>query len=148
MSNLGEREIIDRHCQALGEAHRACQELGRNADPDHIALKGGHYVALKAALDMLEGSARQMAHYRSDARWLKLGIHYAKVMRAVQVKFVGQRWAFFNQLMQLFTEGRRHMDDLATVKTGRIGAILPERPSDFLILPDWRPAMPRGVTVH
>lgn len=72
MGELTETEIVDRHRQALGEAHRACQRLGKNADDDYLAIRGPDYTALKEAVELLEGSARQMAHFRSDARWLKL----------------------------------------------------------------------------
>jgi hypothetical protein len=36
----------------------------------------------------------------------------------------------------LFDIGMRHMDELATGKTGTLGAILPKNPSSWLILPD------------
>lgn len=133
---LTEAEIFDRHTQALGEARRACQELGRNMDADYLALRGRHYVALREALKNLEGSARQAAHARQDARWLRLGIVYGQVARVIQAKFVGQKWAFFNHLQQLFVNGLRSMDDLRNRRTGRIGAILPENPSAWLVLPD------------
>lgn len=136
MGTLTEQEIVDRHVQALGEARRACQALGRNADPEYIAPRGKHYGDLKRALDHLEGSCRQLAHYRADARWLRLGVLYAKAMRAAQAKFVGQRWGYFNELIKLFENGLRQMDDLQTRKTGQLGAILPARPADWLVLPN------------
>ena len=47
---LQEADIIDRHRQSLGDAHRACQELGKNANDDYVAMRGPHYTALKEAL--------------------------------------------------------------------------------------------------
>ena len=143
MAGFSEVELFDRHRQSLGEAHRACQDLGRNADSERVALKGHHYVALKEALSILEGSARQMAHLRSDARWLKLGVLYAKIMRQVQVKFVTQRWAYFTQLLELFEHGRTRLDDLANRPTGTLGPILPQNPSSWLIMPDYQAPRPR-----
>lgn len=144
MSGLSEQEILDRHRQALGEADRACQNLSRNADPDHKAPRGKEYGDLKRALDNLEGSARQMAHHRGDTRWLKLGVVYAKAMRGAQQKFIGQKWAWFAELRQLFHLGHRRLAELAEEKTGRTGLILPKR-TDWLVLPDWRsPFNPAG----
>lgn len=141
MSDLTEKEILDRHRQSLGEARACCQELGRNDDPDYIALRGPHYRKLKAQLALIEGSARQMAAYRGDARWLRIGIFYAKVMRTVQKKFVKQEWRDFRLMMPIFERGLRWMDDLATRKTGTTGLILPARPSDWIIMADEYPAL-------
>lgn len=137
-----EQDIIDRHMQALGEAQRACQRLGRNADPDFLAPRGHDYGNLKRALQALEGTARQMCHWRQDTRWLKLGILYAKAMRLAQVKFVGQRWAAFNEMTKLFDRGLREMEELKTRRTGQIGPVLPSRPTDWLILPDHKVPRP------
>lgn len=148
MSGLTEIEILDRHKQALSEARQACQYLGYNEDPEYIALRGPHYKRLKEALDLLEGSARQMSAFRSDARWLRIGIHYAKVMRFVQRKFVRQAWGDFTRLMPMFENGLRQMEDLATRKTGTTGIIIPANPSSFLILPDHMGATRGPGTVH
>lgn len=141
---LTETDILDRHKQALGEAHRAAQNLGRNADPSYLAPRGKHYGDLKRALTALEGSCRQMAAWRSDARWLKLGVIYAKAMRGAQAKFVGQRWSWFNELMALFVLGHNRLDELQTMKTGRLSSspILPNNPSAWLHLPDHKVPMP------
>lgn len=147
MSDLTEAEIVDRHCQALGEARTACQALARHADPDMIAPRGHHYVSLKEALNLLEGSCRQLAHYRADTRWLKLGIVYAKAMRTSQRAFIGQRWLDFGKMTSLFDMGLRNMRDLKDQRTGKRGAILPSRPSDWLVLPDHRVPAPLR-TVH
>lgn len=147
MSDLTENDILERHKQALGEARRACQQLGRNADPLYLAPRGRHYTELKKALALLEGSARQMAHWRDDGRWLRLGIVYAKAMRGAQQKFVGQRWAWFGELQALFVLGERRLDEL-NQRTGTLGAILPQRASEWLVLPDSRPALRRPGSLH
>ena len=149
MGALTEVEILDRHAQALGEAHQACQRLGRNADPEYLAPRSRDYGNLKRALQALEGSARQMGHFRADGRWFRLGIVYAKAMRVAQAKFVGQRWAAFNEMMKLFDIGFHHLDELKNGRTGATGPILPKRASEWLILPDHRVPMPppwRGTT--
>jgi hypothetical protein len=147
VSDLTEAEILDRHQDALGIAHRSCQSLGRNAADDYLAPRGQDYGELKEALELLEGSARQMAHFRADARWLKLGILYAKVMRKAQASFIAQRWNDFNKLMPLFVTGKRHLQDLQ-MKTGTRGPILPQRPSDWLIMPDLPLMRPPPIRIH
>lgn len=147
MTVLSEAEILNRHDQALGEAHRACQHLGRHADKDFVGLRGGDYVALKAALEVLEGSARQLAHYRSDARWLRLGTVYAKLLRASHTSFLLERWKDFTAMMGMFDRGRQSLDELANRRTGRTmkqGPILPSiGNTDWLRMPDYAPAWPR-----
>lgn len=137
MTALTETEILDRHTQSLHEARQACQFLARQADPELLAPRGRHYQALKEALALLEGTCRQMAAFRDDARWLRLGMVYAKAMRLAQVKFVGQRWAAFGTMMGVFDNGLRNMTDLKDQRTGRRGMILPSRPSDWLVMPDF-----------
>lgn len=147
MSGLSEREILDRHLQALGEANGACQRLGRQADPALLAPRGGDYSKLKDALDALEGSCRQLAHFRSDARWLRLGILYARTRRGAQSAFIGQRWAWFGDLTQLFEQGIINMIELRDGKTGRPASspILPRNASAFLMLPDHRVPRPPPI---
>lgn len=148
MSDLTESEIISCHLQALHDAKGACELLGKNAMEGYLAPRGHHYGVLKEALELLEGSARQMSHYRSDARWLKLGILYARLMQLAQAKFVGQKWKAFHEMRPFFDNALRNMDELCNKKTGRIGSILPTQGTDWLIMPNYRP--PRGppVRVH
>jgi hypothetical protein len=146
MGDLTEAEIVSRHKQALGEAHSACQELGRNADPLYLAPRGKHYIALRQAIEHLEGSARQMAHFRGDARWTKLGFLYARLLQSIQPLYVRTRWAEFGKMAAFFgPDGQRRLDELQTRKTGKSGLILPDPGRmDWLILPDAKPAIPRA----
>lgn len=143
-----EQELIDRHVSALKEAKDACQELGRNADPDYIAVRGPHYRKLREALNLVEGTCRQLCAFRDDTRWLPLGIHYAKVMRLVQRKFVEQKWSHFRKLAPMFDIGLRQMQDLKDRRTGRRGSILIENPAPLLWMPDHKPALRGPGTVH
>lgn len=144
---LSEAEVLDRHQQALGEAHAACQRLGASADPDRIMLRQGQYAALQKALKHLEGSCRQMAHFRSDARWVRLDTLYARLIHASQAKFVGQDWAWFSKIMPVFERGLRSMNDLKDMRTGRLTSqpILPANPSSWLVFPDYRPPGPQII---
>lgn len=135
MSQLTQQDVLSKHEQSLKEGRDACVALARNADPEYLAPRGHLYTKLRTALTELEGTCRQMAAYRDDARWTKLGFVYARCLRVAQAKFVSQNWLAFKQMAQLFSDGLSHMDDLANKKTGKIGAILPTR-YDWLILPD------------
>lgn len=138
MSDITENEILSCHIQALKEAKGACELLGKNAMEGYLAPRGHHYGNLTRALNALEGSARQMCHFRSDARWLKLGIFYAKVMRTAQAKFVAQHWKAFHDMQPIFDKGLLNMDALRHNRTMRVGSILPTQPTDWLILPDFK----------
>ncbi len=136
---LTEQEILDRHKQSLQEAFDAAQWLATQQRADNAAPRGRRYAALRRALDELEGSCRQMAHWRGDARWLKLGTIYTRAMQLAQRKYIGQRWVDFGTMSQIFAKGLRSMDELATRPTGKSGIILPTMGTDWLILPDWQP---------
>ena len=133
---LSEQEVLDRHIQALGEAHRACQELGRNANDEYVNFRGPYYTQLKEALELLEGSARQMTFFREDARWVRLGGLYAAAMNKVQTWFIVQKWDNFNKLMPLFENGKRQLAELDR-RTGRRGPILPQNPASWIVHPEW-----------
>ncbi len=133
---LTEADLFDRHIQALGEAHRACQILGSQLDPEKLAPRGRQYVALKEACAALEGTCRQLNYFRSDARWLKYGMVYARILRTMQRKFVGQRWGWFKELAAVFELGKTRVAELRETKTGVLGPILPRNPSAFLVLPE------------
>lgn len=147
MSDLTEAECLSKHRSALGEAHRACQLLGQNAGEGVLKPRGHDFHMLKTALDELEGSARQIAHFRTDARWLRLGILYAKTLKQCQARFVGQRWKFFHDLMPLFVDGAARLEQLQA-RTGVLGPILPQRASEWLIMPDYKPPRPPLVRMN
>lgn len=138
MPDLSESEILSRHTQALQDARILCNRLCRNADPEYLAPRGHLYSDLKVNLNALEGTARQMAHYRADARWLKLGIFYAKIIRGAQAAFVGQRWRWFGDLIKVLDYCAYSHDELCNRKTGRLSSspIIPANPSAFLMLPN------------
>lgn len=148
MSTLSEQEIISRFRQSFSEAKVACDMLSKNANPEVVMLRGRHYKNLKTSLKEMEGCAKQMAAYRDDTRWLPLGILYgAKCARAAQKRFVDMDWLGFKKMIVIFEQGERRVTELAEKKTGRVGIILPQNPSSWLLTGDEKVPMPRG-TLH
>jgi hypothetical protein len=139
MAGLTETEIFAKYVQSLKEARDQCVWLNTQQDPDLIGPRGWRYGKLRTALNELEGCCRQIAHFRSDTRWVRLGVVYARAMRTVQAKYIGQDWAAFGKLTELFDRGLRDMEELRNRRVGRRGAILPTQPTDWLVLPDWKP---------
>lgn len=136
---LTEADILDRYEQSLGEADRACQQLGRNADPEYLALRSPDYLSLQDSLKLLEGCCRQMSAFRSDARWIKLGVMYARAMRIVRSLFEKQKWQSFREIRPLFRNGLVIMEDLRDKRTGKAGPVLPTQSTEWLQLPDLKP---------
>jgi hypothetical protein len=150
---LSEVEVVDKFLESLGEAAAACRALASQADPERAAPRGRHYVVLKVSLKAIEGCCRQMATFRSDARWLKLGAIYGRALLLCQPKFVGQNWAWFGKIPESLDYARKSLLDLKDQKTGVRSSkpILPERASDWLIMPEIRPSLPglpQGRTLH
>jgi hypothetical protein len=135
MTHLSESEVLDRHRQSLGEAKRACLALKRHADPNLLELKGPDYMALKKNLEMLETSARQIAHFRSDSRWIRLGAIYGRARIQVQGLYGNRKWLLFGELASLFDRGLVHLAELDK-QTGVVGRpILPQRQSEWMWMP-------------
>ena len=150
--SASEADCLSRHEQSLSEARHACQMLARNQDPEVLMVRGPHYRALKQALEELEGSSRQIATLRSDARWLRLGILYGGVLIAAKNQWMLRGWRWFGQLTALFDKGLVSLDDLRNRKTGVLSSqpILPRRASEWLHVPSpllIQPAKP-PETVH
>jgi hypothetical protein len=146
---LSDGEYLDRHRQSLGEAHAACQRLGRQVDRDLRSPRGKDYIALKTAVEMLEGSARQLGQLRSDARWIRLAAYYGRVRLKLQPAYMMERWAWFGGLTAVFELGQKHLADLRDGRTGvRSGVpILPANPV-WAQHPDYKPVMTRPKVLN
>lgn len=144
--HLTENEVLSKYVECLSEGRELCMLLARNADPEKVGPRGGIYSKLRTALRELEGCCRQMNYMREDARWVKMGIMWAKAMRIALDAYTAHNWLKFGKLAELFDNGLKRMRDLADARTGVRGAILPQRPSDWLILPDRPlPGITRGL---
>jgi hypothetical protein len=113
-----EPEFIAKHKEALAQAYEACQALKMNAvDP---APRGWHYQRLVAANKELDGTCRQLFHWRGDdARWLKLGAIYTRASKVAARCLMLEKWAEFHQLAALYELGARRLMEMAERPTGR-----------------------------
>jgi hypothetical protein len=140
---MSDADYIKRHAESLSEARAAAQELGRLADPEYNGSRR-HYIVLKDAVEMLEGSARQLGTLWSDARWIRNAAFWGRLRLKLQPAVMMERWAWFGGLSQVFDVGQRGMEDLLSQKTGQLSSkpILPSHPT-WAQHPDYRPEMRR-----
>lgn len=71
MAGTTEQEILG----VLEDEFRKAQELCRNIAKFPYA--GPNYAALRESIDLIEGCCRQLTVWRSDERWLPVGIQMA-----------------------------------------------------------------------
>ena len=136
---LQENEVIDCHVDALKKARSCCVGLDSQGDDPHAEVAAYHYTELKSALDRLEGSARQLAYYREDTRWLKLATVYTRLMPLVQGNFGAMNWRAFGAMVPALDIAMKNAQALVERKTGKRGIILPDAPPVWAALPDWNP---------
>ena len=147
MGALLEHEIVDCLTDNFKSAADSCDYLARSPK------KGPRYAQLRRELKLIEGAARQMAHWREDARWLRVGLYMEEVhkrcgdwLRGVKQPDGSRRPIAPGQLHPLFVKCAEELraclkmaETLRTKATGRVGAILPK-----LQQPDLRVGAPVG----
>ncbi len=79
---------------------------------------------------------RQMAHWRGDARWLRLAPLYVRAKETGRMLYLLNRWGDFRQFGLIFAQGLAQMQRLVERPTGQSGPILP------------KPLEPPKETVH
>ena len=115
-----ETEIFDRLSRSLNAAADACEKLAA-----HPAA-GVQYRRLRNHLGLIEGAARQAAHWREDARWLKVGMDAAHAhARAGDWLRSRAPRSCFTKLAASLRQLHGATERLRTMPTGRVGAILP-----------------------
>lgn len=119
---LAEHEVISRMRDGFRSAGEKCEAISR------LGPLGGSWMEISRELDAIEGCARQLAHYRGDARWLRLVPLYVKAKEAGRTLYMLNRWSDFRRYAMIFAQGLARMDDLATRPTGQLGPILPKFP--------------------
>lgn len=115
---LTEAEILSQHVDQLKIAKECCDRLKMNAV--EISPRGFVYMQLIGANKKLDGTCRQLFHWRGDdARWIKLGSVYVRAMKVAARLMLKEQWAAFGALAQLYELGQRRVDELGTRPTGR-----------------------------
>lgn len=135
MADLTEAEIFSCLAENFRLAAENCDKLARTP------RRGPIYKELRDQLKLIEGAARQAAYWRSDSRWLKVGLDMAKCHRSVgdwlrgpKDPVTGQHRPIppgqLNPLMKMMADSLRNLhraaEDLRTKATGTTGTILPE----------------------
>lgn len=121
MTDTTENELFD--C-IIGNFKSAISDCKQMADP--MSLRGLMYQRVKESLKLVEGSSRQIAHWREDSRWLQIGISaeaaHEMLRRWVANHAPGQQYVFMAVQLERWlnlVETMRH------AKTEKIGPILP-----------------------
>lgn len=136
MSDLTENEVIDRLRTSLKEAIQASADLAVKS------RKGPEYKKLREHLGLVEGSCRQLAVFRQDARWypiaMLMGECHKKAggwLRGWTDKDGNKRHWRIGEKNKLFLMLEANLkailymvDVLQTKRTGKVGMILPETP--------------------
>ena len=132
MGDLTEAEIFDRMSDSLNKAIRLCRRLSTET------MKGFVYDDLRKELKLIEGCCRQAAFWRSDGRWLPLGLRIAQChdlagewLRGVKDPATGQRHKIppgeqhplFVMLADKLQEMLDGVEKLKTKRTGTLGPI-------------------------
>ena len=133
MGALTEAEIFDCMTSNLALAADLSDQLVQ------CPKRGDHYNRFRKALRLVEGTFRQAAVWREDARWLPWGLSIEKVhqlagnwLRGIPqegggyiVIAEGQRHCCFDMLAQNLRAMLKSIEELRTKKTNRCGMILP-----------------------
>jgi len=118
-----EQEIFQRLSDSFKAAAECCDKL--SSDPK----TGPNYMRLREHLRMIEGAARQAAHWREDTRWLKIGLNAAQCHQKAGdwLRSHAPR-VYFDKLASAMRQLHLSTERLKTQPTGRMGAILPVVP--------------------
>jgi hypothetical protein len=133
MSDLTEAEIFSCLVTNFRLAAEHCDDLAR------LPKKGPTYLKFRAELKLIEGACRQAAYWRSDARWLQIGLMMEEAHRRAGDWLRGVKGPdghrrpipqgtlhpLFVKLAENLRLGLARAQEFKDKKTGRMGAILP-----------------------
>ena len=134
MGALTENEIFSCLSDNFRSAAESCEALAR------LPKKGPTYLKFRNELKLLEGACRQAAYWRSDSRWLQIGLYMEEChkragdwLRGIKQPNGGRRpipqgklHPLFVKLAENLRSGQAQADCLRTAKTGTRGPILPK----------------------
>lgn len=115
-----EPQIFQRLSDSFKAAAEACDGLANEPKT------GPNYLRLRRHLKLIEGAARQAAHWREDSRWLKVGVDVAHCheMAGAWLRSHAPR-TYFTKLAAALRNLHKSTERLRTQATGQRGAILP-----------------------
>ena len=134
MGALTEAEIFSCLAENFKSAAQHCADLAK------LPRKGPTYRKLREELKLLEGSCRQAAYWRGDARWLRIGMYMEEVhqragswlrgyKRPDGIKVThreGTLHPLFMKLAENLKAGFEAAEKLRTERTGIKGPIVPK----------------------
>lgn len=150
MSLLTEHEILDCLVENFRLAAGHCDALAV------LPARGPIYRLLRKELELVEGCCRQVAQYRGDARWLRIGLMMEEAHRRAgtwlrdksmpRTATLNAAHPLFLRLAENLRAGQKRAEELRDKATGRVGLILPKpmrairtegRPSQIIVPEGW-----------
>lgn len=121
MARLTEIEVIDCLKDNLRKLVQHCKDLAEKP------AQGPTYKQVIETVRLVEGASRQMAAFRSDARWTKFGYEMARFHDRLG-DCVRSRYSreIFRRMSTMVADAYAQAMVLYTAKTGRRGPILPK----------------------
>lgn len=133
MGALSENEIFDCLTTNFRLAAELCEALAKQP------RKGSNYDKLRKTLGLIEGACRQAAYWRSDTRWLKIGLYVEEAHKRAGNWLRGYKLPdgtkithregtlhpLFMKLAENLRAGLAKAIEFRDGKTGRAGPILP-----------------------
>ena len=138
---LTEREILDALTEAFRLAAEDCERLAKGE-------RGPIYVAFRRRLREAEKYCRVVGGWRSDARWLPIGLKLAETQQkcGAWLRAKGPGWRFAG-LAQILRAGQHRAEALRHARTGTRNPILPETAPRHWEVEAGRPVSMNGLAL-
>lgn len=146
---LFESEIFSRLVENFRLAAESCELLAIRP------ARGPVYRKLIEQLKLCEGCCRQVAYYRDDTRWLRIGLLMEEahkraggwLRRYPRTATENAAHPLFVRLAENLRAGQKSAEDLRTKATGRVGIILPEPQPGATRTEGRLVQIPRGIII-
>ena len=138
---LSEREILDALTEAFRIAAEDCDKLARGE-------RGPIYIQFRRRMREAEKYCRVVGGWRSDARWLPIGLKLAEAQQKcgawLRTKQPGWR---FQGLAQILRQGQHQAERLRHARTNTMNPILPATNPKHWDTKDGRPVSMNGLVL-
>ena len=128
--NVTEREILSLLKGTFRRAAELCDDLAV------LPARGPSFVKLRESLAVAENCCRQVAWYRQDARWLRIGLMMEEAHKRAggwlrdrsmpRTATANLAHPLFVRLAENLRHGVTRVAELETMATGRVGMLLPK----------------------